>query len=248
VATSTETVTWARVGGGFVNLETGAAHGPADATLPPPGEGWSPLTIAGRLVGWTDAAPSPALARQAVEQGERVAVERRANLLGRLGHKLRSAVLSLQESARQAAFGRPELLEKLYEQAQEVGRRAAALEAAALDPKDAARGVVIVAMIRSAAPEAEIAIPPEAVVRAPEPVLFEALSRTYEWMGGRGMRLRGERLGDWWRIEASAAPDPQPLAAAELGEPLVRLLIDSHCHGWLDASEPGKAVVWLPAA
>lgn len=247
MATSTGTVLWARVGGGFVNLETGAAHGPADPALPPAGEGWSPLLIGGRLVGWTDGQPSPAVARQAAEQGERLAAERRGVLLGRLGHKLRSAVLSLQESARQAAFGRPELLEKLYEQAQEVGRRAAALEAAALDPKDLARGVVIAAMIRSAAPEAVIEIPPEAVVRAPEPVLFEAINRAYEWMGGPGTRLQGQRVGDWWRIEFVSPPDPQPIAAAELGEPLVRLLIDSHCQGWVQ-TQHGSAVVWLAAA
>src|SRR5216683_6127022 len=107
----------------------------------------------------------------------RIAGERRAYLLGRLGHKMRSAVLSLQESARQAAFGRPELLEQLYEQAQELGRRAAALEAAALDPKDTARGVVFGAVLNNACAGATLDVPAEAVVRAPEPVLLEAMAR-----------------------------------------------------------------------
>lgn len=239
---------WARVGGGFEAIEGEGRHGPADPDMPPPADAgeWKPLLLSGRLVGWTVQAPTPALARQAAEHGERLERERRGQLLGRLGHKLRSAVLSLQESARQAAFGRPELLERLYEQAQEVGRRAAALEAAALDPKDAARSVVLAAVLNTSAPEARNEMPPEAVVRAPEPVLYEAMARTYEWMGGRGVRVTGERVGSWWKVELEQSPDPKPIAAYELGEPLVRLLIDIHCEGWLDA-RPDRAVLWLPA-
>lgn len=239
-------VLWARIGGGFERLDDGSRHGPADPSLPPPGEGWQPLLHDGELAGWTDAKPTPALAAEAFEAGRRLASERRSHLLGRLGHKLRSAVLSLQESARQAAFGRPELLEDLYGQAQEVGRRAAALEAAALDPKDSARFVVVGALLNTAAPEARIEVPGDAVVRVPEPVLFEALQRTYEWMGGRGARLGGERAGAWWKISVEAAPQRTALPVAELGEPLVRLLIDMHCGGWLD-DQPDRVVLWLPA-
>jgi hypothetical protein len=239
-------VIWARVGGGLEEIGSGERHGPADPDMPPPDGDWKPLLVAGRLVGWTDVSPTPTLARHAAEQGERLERERRSHLLGRLGHKLRSAVLSMQESARQAAFGRPELLEKLYEQAQEVGRRAAALEAAALDPKDAARSVVLAAVLNTAAPEARNRLPPEAVVRAPEPVLFEAFVRAYEWMGGRGVAIEGERVDGWWKVVLEQAPDPQPIAAYELGEPLVQLLVDVHCQGWLD-SRPGLATLWLPA-
>lgn len=241
---------WARVGGGLEAIETGERHGPVDPDMPPPSAGgveWKPLTVGGRLVGWTDGAATPTLARLAAEQGERLERERRGHLLGRLGHKLRSAVLSLQESARQAAFGRPELLEKLYEQAQEVGRRAAALEAAALEPKDSARSVVLAAVLNTSAPEARNEMPPEAVVRAPEPVLYEAVARAYEWMGGPGVRISGERVERWWKVSLEPGPAPQPIAAYELGEPLVRLLVDIHCQGWLDA-QPGRAVLWLPAA
>ena len=237
---------WARIGGGFERLDDGARHGPADLELRPPGPDLQPLIHDGVLSGWTNVKPTPALAQHAFEEGRRLASERRSQLLGRLGHKLRSAVLSLQESSRQAAFGRPELLEVLYEQAQEVGRRAAALEAAALDPKDTARFVVVGALLNTAAPDARIEVPGDAVVRAPEPVLFEALQRTYEWMGGMGMRLGGERSGAWWKLFADPAPSRRPLAAPELGEPLIRLLVDIHIGGWLDA-RADRAVLWLPA-
>ena len=239
-------VLWARVGGGFERLDTGERHGPADAGLPPPGGPWQPLLEAGELAGWTDGKPSAALAHQATEAGRAIERDRRSHLLGRLGHKLRSSVLSLQESARQAAFGRPELMEGLYEQAQEVGRRAAALEAAALDPKDAARMVVVAALLATAAPGARSTLPGDAVVRAPEPVLFEVLQRTYEWMGGPGTRISGRREGDWWRLQVEAAKTSLAMPVPELGEPLVRLLVDTHCGGWLDV-QPSGAALWLPA-
>lgn len=238
---------WARVGGGLELVPGGERHGPADPEFPPPGLNWEPLVQSGRLVGWAQGAAGRALARQAEEEGQRIGVERRAYLLGRLGHKMRSAVLSLQESARQAAFGRPEMMEQLYEQAQELGRRAAALEAAALDPKDTARGVVFGAILNAACPGATLEVPADAVVSAPETVLAEAMTRAFEWMGGAGSRITGERRDGWWRIEITAAPDARPLAAPELGEPLVQLLVDIHCDGWLDASRPGRPVLWLPA-
>ena len=91
-------------------------HGPADVEFPPPGGPWEPLALNGRLVGWAERA-GLGLARRSVELGQQLAEDHRAYLLTRLGHKLRSAVLALQESARQAAFGRPELLEAVFEQA-----------------------------------------------------------------------------------------------------------------------------------
>ncbi len=121
---------WVRVGGGMESIPERRRHGPADPDFPPPGGPWEPLRLGGRLVGWADQG-GLRLARRCAELGQQLAEEQRDYLLGRLGHKLRSSVLALQESARQTAYGRPELLEGLFEQAQEVGRRAAALEAAA---------------------------------------------------------------------------------------------------------------------
>src|SRR6266571_4635730 len=160
---------WVRVGGGMESVPDHLRHGPADTEFPPPGGPWEALVLNGRLVGWAEHG-GLRVARQSAEIGQRLAHEQRDYLLSRLGHKLRSSVLALQESARQAAFGRPELLEGLFEQAQEVGRRAAALEAAAVEPKD-----------------------------------------------------------------------------SERGEPLVRLIVDTQLDGWLDASRPDGADIYLPA-
>ena len=163
-------------------------HGPADRDFPPPGGPWEPVSLNGRLVGWAEHG-GLAQARRCAELGQLLAEEQRVHLLGRLGHKLRSAVLALQESARQAAFGRPELLEAVFEQAQEVGRRAAAVEAAAIQPKDAARGVVLGAVLNLALPIAARELPSGAVVLGSETALVEAFTRIQDWMGGPGMTI-----------------------------------------------------------
>jgi hypothetical protein len=239
---------WARVGGGLELVPGGRRHGPADLQHPPPGGPWEELVQNGRLVGWARPGAPKAAARRAQEIAEKLIAERRSYLLGRLGHKMRSAVLALQEAARQAAFGRSELLEQLYEQAQEVGRRAAALEVTALDPKDVARSVVIGAVLNLSAPAANRELPADAVVRAPETVLVEALERAYEWMGGPGSGIRGTAENGWWRLELTPAPVRRGLAVPEMGEPLVRFLVDTHLDGWLDSSDPNRPVIYLPAA
>jgi len=33
----------------------------------------------------------------------------------------------------------------------------------------------------------------------------------------------------------------------EMGEPLLRLIVDVHLAGWLDASEPDRVDIYLPA-
>jgi hypothetical protein len=241
---------WVRIGGGLELVPGGDRHGPADRDHPPPGGIWTPLELNDRLVGWAayDGGPDGDLAARAVLEGDRLAFELRAQLLGRLGHKLRSGVLALQETARQAAFGRVESLGEIYEQAIEVGRRAGALEVAALDSKDQPRSVVIGAVLNLAAPFAERQISPEALVRGREPVLVEALSRAYEWMGGPGSAITCEPAGEWWRLEFTASPEPVALGLTEAGEPLVRLLVDTQLDGWLDASRPDRVVIYLPAA
>ncbi|HKV87231.1 MAG TPA: hypothetical protein VJT78_04475, partial [Candidatus Dormibacteraeota bacterium] len=173
--------------------------------------------------------------------------EHRDRLLGRLGHKLRSSVLALQESARQAAFGRTELLEGLFEQAQEVGRRAAALEAAAMEPKDSARGVVLGAVLNLALPSSDRRLPPDAVVVGSEPMLVEAFARARDWLSGDSLKVGAEPVGSWWKISLASSGTRKPLAVPEMGEPLVRLIVDTHLDGWLDVTAQDGADIYLPA-
>jgi len=198
-------------------------------------------------VGWVPAGGLGRVSsRRVQEEGDRIARERRAYLLSRLGHKLRSSVLALAESARQAAFGRQQLLEGIYEMAQDVARREMAMEVVALEPKDPPRAVVIGAVLHLAAVGAHRMLPGDAVVRVSEPVLVEALTRACEWMGGTGCTVTGERVGSWWRLEVIAAPVRRPLPVPEMGEPLVRHLVDGLLEGWLDASRSDRAAIYLP--
>lgn len=221
-------------------------HGPADIDFPPPGGPWKPLALNGRLVGWSEHS-GLALARRSAELGQQLADEHRAHLLGRLGHKLRSAVLALQESARQAAFGRPELLETVFEQAQEVARRAAAVEAAAVQPKDGARGVVLGAVLNLALANADRRLPSEAVVLGSEPALVEAFTRAKEWMGGQNLTVGAELVGSWWKVRVGCTGTRQTMSVPEMGEPLIRLIVETHLDGWFDASHPDRADIYLPA-
>ncbi len=243
---SSATAMWVRVGGGMLSVPDRRRHGPADAAFPPPGGPWQPLALGGKLVGWGEHG-GLAAARRSAELGQQLAEEERAYLAGRLGHKLRSAVLALQESARQAAFGRPELLETVFEQAQEVGRRAAALEAAAITPKDRARGVVLGAVMNLALPHATRRLPGDAAVIASEPALVEAFTRAGEWLGGQELTVEAEAVGAWWKVSVCAPGPPPVLAVPEMGEPLVRLIVDTHLDGWLDTSRQSCADIFLPA-
>jgi len=245
-AVTSATEMWVRVGGGMESLPDRRRHGPADADFPPPGGPWEPLALGGRLVGWGERG-GLAAARRSAEMGLQLAEEERAQLAGRLGHKLRSAVLALQESARQAAFGRPELLETVFEQAQEVARRAAALQAAAVTPKDRARGVVLGAVMNLALPSAASRLPGDAAVIASEPSLVEAFTRVGEWLGGESLTVDAEPVGAWWKVSVCTSGSPPPLSVPEMGEPLVRLIVDTHLEGWLDTSRPSCADIYLPA-
>ena len=237
---------WVRVGGGMESVPDHLRHGPADREFPPPGGPWEALVLNGRLVGWAERGGLRA-ARQALEIGQRRVDEEREYLLGRLGHKLRSSVLALQESARQAAYGRPELLEGVFEQAQEVGRRAAALEAAAVEPKDSARGVVLGAVLNLALPAAGRSLPSDAAVLGAEPLLVEAFTRIGDWLAGDSLTVSAQPVGDWWRVGFATSGERKPLAVPELGEPLVRLIVDTQLGGWLDVAAPDEVDVYLPA-
>lgn len=237
---------WVRVGGGLESLPDHRRYGPADFAFPPPGGPWEALVLNGRLVGWAEHG-GLRVARQSAELGQRLVDEHRDHLLGRLGHKLRSSTLALQESARQAAFGRPELLEALFEQAQEVGRRAAALEAAAIAPKDSARGVVLGAVLNPAFPDALREVPPGAVIVGSEPLLVEAFTRVRDWLDGGTIQVSAEPVGGWWKVRFRVAGDRKQLPVPELGEPLVRLIVDTQLDGWLDVSPPDAVELFLPA-
>ena len=237
---------WVRVGGGMESIPDHQRHRPADTAFPPPGGPWEALVLNGRLVGWA-AQGGLRLARQSADLGQRLIEERRDHLLGRLGHKLRSSTLALQESARQAAFGRPELLEDLFEQAQEVGRRAAALEAAAVASKDTARGVVLGAVLSPAFPEAMRDVPSDAVILGSEPLLVEAFARVREWLNGEAINLAAEQVGAWWKIRFTVSGERRQLAVPEMGEPLIRLIVDTQLDGWLDVRAPDALDLYLPA-
>ena len=221
----------------------GALHGPADPDFPPPGGPWRPLTSGGRLVGWgRPRGADPASGPQAEQIGGGIERERRARLLARLDHKLRSSLLVLQESARSAAFGRVETLELLHGQALEGERRAAGLATAAVDPQEPARAVVLAAALRLAVRGGDLDVPPDAIVWAPEPVLVAALGRLHE-LAGEGP-YSAARAGSWWRLDAPGAARPPEVP--ELGEPLLRLLVDSYLGGWLEVA-PGRVSAFLPA-
>lgn len=241
---------WVRVGGGLLESPGGRRHGPADTAHPPPGGPWQALEADGRLYGWTSGEASAAGVAYVRAEAQRLLSAERAHLLQRLGHKLRSSVLALQECARQAAFGRPELLEQLYDQAQDVARRAAAVEVAALEPQDPARSVVLGAVLNLAAPDARRELPPDAVVRGSEPTLVQALTRACEWVGGGRPVIQGQRVGPWWRLQISGPEDGASRGSmAEYGEPLVRLLVEEHLGGWVDTQQypGGPVVIYLPA-
>ncbi|HUY75080.1 MAG TPA: hypothetical protein VMW11_11255 [Candidatus Dormibacteraeota bacterium] len=236
---------WVRVGGGLESVPDRLRHGPADPDFPPPGGPWEALILNGRLVGWAGHA-SLGQARKTAELGQLLMAERRDHLLGRLGHKLRSSVLALQESARQAAFGRTELLEGVFEQAQEVGRRAAALEAAAMQPKDGARGVVLGAVLNLALPAVERKLPPGAAVVGSEPMLVEAFARAGDWLDGDLLTIAAQPVGSWWRIHMATTGPRKAQVVPEMGEPLLRVIIDLHLDGWLDV-HPDGADIYLPS-
>jgi len=237
---------WVRVGGGMESIPDHRRHGPADRNFPPPGGPWEAVNLGGQLVGWAEE-PGLKVARRCAELGQQLVDEHRDHLLGRLGHKLRSSVLALQESSRQAAFGRPELLESVFEQAQEVGRRAAALEAAAVQSTDRARGVVLGAVLNLAMPSAGRELPANAVVLGSEPALVEAFTRAKEWLGGDGLSVAAEPVGTWWKVSIDASGPRRSLAVPEMGEPLLRLIVDTHLDGWLDTSRPDGVDLYLPA-
>jgi hypothetical protein len=138
-------------------------------------------------------------------------------------------------------------METVFEQAQEVARRAAAVEAAAVQPKEGARGVVLGAVLNLAMASADRRLPPEASVIGSEPALVEAFTRAQDWMGGQSLTVEAELMGSWWKVSITATGPRQVQAVPEMGEPLIRLIVESYLDGWFDASQPDRADIYLPA-
>jgi hypothetical protein len=80
-----------------------------------------------------------------------------------------------------------------------------------------------------------------------EPALVEAFTRAQGWLGGEGLTITAEPVGSWWKVRVAATGRPNQLAVPEMGEPLLRLIVDMHLDGWLDTSRPNCADIYLPA-
>ena len=76
---------------------------------------------------------------------------------------------------------------------------------------------------------------------------MEAFTRAQEWMGGQTLTVAAELLGSWWRVRVGATGPRRPLAVPEMGEPLIRLIVETHLDGWFDASQADYADFYLPA-
>jgi hypothetical protein len=66
-------------------------------------------------------------------------------------------------------------------------------------------------------------------------------------MGGQGLTIAAEPVGSWWKVRVAATGARRPLPVPEMGEPLLRLIVDMHLDGWLDTSHPDRADIYLPA-
>jgi hypothetical protein len=102
-------------------------------------------------------------------------------------------------------------------------------------------------VLNLAMPSAARELPPDAVVLGSEPALVEAFSRAKDWLGADGLSIAAEPVGTWWKVQISSSEARRPLAVPEMGEPLLRLIVDTHLDGWLDASRPDGADIYLPA-
>src|SRR5260370_213808 len=131
--------------------------------------------------------------------------------------------------------------------ARRCGRGGAAEEAAGGQWKDGARGVVLGAGLNRATPTAARDLPANAVVLGSEPALVEAFTRAQDWLGPEGLRIAAEPLGSWWKVRIDASQPRRTMAVPEMGEPLLRLIVDTHLDGWLDARRRDGADIYLPA-
>jgi hypothetical protein len=66
-------------------------------------------------------------------------------------------------------------------------------------------------------------------------------------MGDQRLTIAADPVGSWWRVRVGAGGPRPTLSVPELGEPLIRLIVETHLDGWLDASHPDHADFFLPA-
>jgi hypothetical protein len=59
--------------------------------------------------------------------------------------------------------------------------------------------------------------------------------------------VSAEAVGEWWKVHIAVSGQRKGLAVPEMGEALVRLIVDTHLDGWLDASATDAADIYLPA-
>ena len=90
-------------------------------------------------------------------------------------------------------------------------------------------------------------MPADASVVGAEPLLVEAFSRARDWLLGDSLNVTAQPLGAWWKVSLTSVGERKPLPVPELGEPLVRLIVDTHLDGWLDTSRTDGADLYLPA-
>ena len=107
--------------------------------------------------------------------------------------------------------------------------------------------VVLGAVLNLAVPSAAHNVPPAAAVIGSEPALVEALTRIKEWLVADSLTVSAEPFGSWWKVRISVSGERRQPAVPELGEPLVRLIVDTHLDGWLDVSPPDGVDIYLPA-
>ena len=240
-------ITWYRVGGGLEhNLQPEPLrHGPADADHPPPGR-LLPVFHGDRLAGWAEG-PTPEMGPEATALGELRARALRERLLERLDHKLRGGLLALEASAAgAAATGDRALLGQVHDLAREVRSRAEGLASVVLEPRDGRRPVVLRAALAMLPATDSGGVPAEALVEASEQALRDLLERLVDWMGGAGCAFEATLDGRWWRLRVHRA-GPSLASVPELGEPLVRHLVDFVLEGWLAPPDAGGVTLYLPA-
>jgi hypothetical protein len=61
------------------------------------------------------------------------------------------------------------------------------------------------------------------------------------------LRVSAEPAGSWWKLRLSSSGVRTPLAVPEMGEPLLRLIVDTQLDGWLDVRSADSVDIYLPA-